>query len=117
MAGTTLQGAAGAAVGAAIPVAHGGLTNVPSESTFLLDKGERVLSPNQNKDFTDFINGEGSAGTVIEIGSINISTSASSFEDIDQEEIIEFVADKIIPALDKLDDSGIRQKAIERSNV
>ena len=32
--------------------AHGGLTNVPAEGTFLLDKGERVLSPSQNKDFT-----------------------------------------------------------------
>lgn len=37
-------------------VAHGGLTNVPKESTFLLDKGERVVSPGQNKDLTDFLN-------------------------------------------------------------
>lgn len=36
-----------------LPSAHGGLTNVPAEQTYLLNKGERVLSPNQNKDFTD----------------------------------------------------------------
>ncbi len=40
-----------------MPAAHGGMTNVPSEQTYLLDKGERVLSPNQNKDFTNFLKG------------------------------------------------------------
>jgi len=38
-----------------MPAAHGGLTEVPEEQTYLLNKGERVLSPNQNKDFTNFI--------------------------------------------------------------
>lgn len=33
-------------------IAHGGLENVPKESTYLLDKGERVLSPKQNVDIT-----------------------------------------------------------------
>nr|WP_317199805.1 hypothetical protein [uncultured Psychrobacter sp.] len=37
-------------------IAHGGLTNVPEEATYLLQRDERVLSPNQNKDFTDFMN-------------------------------------------------------------
>lgn len=37
-------------------VAHGGLDYVPSESTFLLDEGERVLSPRQNKDLTKYLN-------------------------------------------------------------
>ena len=36
-------------------IAHGGLDYVPSESTYLLDKGERVLSPKQNKDLTGFL--------------------------------------------------------------
>ena len=40
---------------APMPAAHGGLTNVPKEETYLLDKGERVLSPNQNKDLTNFM--------------------------------------------------------------
>lgn len=33
--------------------AHGGLTNVPEETTYLLQKGERVLSPKQNVDITN----------------------------------------------------------------
>ena len=36
-------------------IAHGGLDYVPKESTYLLDKGERVLSPSQNSDFTRFL--------------------------------------------------------------
>lgn len=52
-------------------VAHGGMDYIPSESTFLLDKGERVLSPRQNKDLTDFLSkgntGSGSGETNITI--------------------------------------------------
>lgn len=52
-------------------IAHGGMDYIPSESTFLLDKGERVLSPRQNKDLTDFLSknntGKGSGDTNITI--------------------------------------------------
>ena len=40
--------------------AHGGLGYVPAERTYLLDRGERVLSPRQNEDLTDFLQGGGS---------------------------------------------------------
>ena len=43
-------------------IAHGGLTEVPSDQTFLLKQGERVLSPDQNEDFTEFIGGGGGGG-------------------------------------------------------
>lgn len=44
-------------------MAHDGISNVPREGTWLLDKGERVLSPQQNSDFTSFMrNGGGSGG-------------------------------------------------------
>ena len=46
-----------AAVGLA-GVAHGGLDNVPTEGTYLLDRGERVLSPNQNEDLTKFLSNQ-----------------------------------------------------------
>lgn len=39
--------------------AHGGLGYVPSERTYLLDRGERVLSPKQNEDLTEFLSGGG----------------------------------------------------------
>lgn len=38
---------AGQAIGG---IAHGGIDEIPEESTWLLQKGERVLSPNQNKE-------------------------------------------------------------------
>ena len=52
-------------------VAHGGMDYIPSESTFLLDKGERVLSPRQNKDLTNYLANGGSSGS--STGETNIS--------------------------------------------
>ncbi|MFA3238974.1 hypothetical protein KWD51_12915 [Acinetobacter baumannii] len=34
---------------------HGGKDYVPKEATYLLDKGERVVSPRQNQDLTSFL--------------------------------------------------------------
>ncbi|MCE6393397.1 tape measure protein [Acinetobacter pittii] len=36
-------------------VFHGGKDYVPKEATYLLDKGERVVSPRQNQDLTNFL--------------------------------------------------------------
>lgn len=35
--------------------AHDGMTNIPREGTYMLDGGERVLSPEQNKDLSGFL--------------------------------------------------------------
>lgn len=43
-----------------VGVAHSGIDEVPREGTWLLDKGERVLSPQQNKDLTEFLTQESS---------------------------------------------------------
>lgn len=45
--------------------AHGGIDFVPAEQTFLLDRGERVVSPRQNEDLTEFLGGSGQDLTVI----------------------------------------------------
>lgn len=37
-------------------MAHNGIDSVPKEGTWLLDGGERVLNPNQNKDLTNYLN-------------------------------------------------------------
>ena len=51
-----------------VGAAHGGLDYVPQESTYLLDKGERVLSPNQNAQLMEFLNGGGGGGnSVVEV--------------------------------------------------
>ncbi|MEG8266621.1 hypothetical protein MKR65_06865 [Acinetobacter baumannii] len=39
-------------------MAHNGIDNVPAEGTWLLDGGERVLNPNQNKDLTNYLNNQ-----------------------------------------------------------
>ena len=36
--------------------AHDGIDNIPKEGTWLLDGGERVLNPQQNKDLTKYLN-------------------------------------------------------------
>jgi tape measure domain-containing protein len=61
------------------PAAHGGLTSVPEEQTYLLNKGERVLSPNQNKDFTSYLKRREtvSSSPQVTIGSINVTVPAS----------------------------------------
>ncbi|MDF0628252.1 transglycosylase SLT domain-containing protein [Acinetobacter nosocomialis] len=45
MAAQTIQG-----------MAHNGIDNIPREGTWLLDGGERVLNPKQNKDLTNYLN-------------------------------------------------------------
>jgi hypothetical protein len=60
--------------------AHGGLTNVPAESTYLLAQGERVLSPAQNRDFTSFIAQTGGEPSVsnytLNLSAIDLQTGA-----------------------------------------
>ena len=92
--------------------AHGGLDSVPKEQTYLLDRGERVLSPNQNRDLTNFMSGEG--GGSVQIGTVNISvlenaTNADALLTMSESSLQEIMARKFIPALDALSKRGIRQ--------
>lgn len=43
-------------------MAHDGISSIPEEGTWLLNKGERVLNPQDNKAFTDFINNREASG-------------------------------------------------------
>lgn len=60
-------GAIAAASSSLAGMAHSGLDYIPQEGTWLLDKGERVLSPRQNEDLTRFLSAvesdSGRAGT------------------------------------------------------
>ena len=70
-------GIQGMAVPSVSGVAHGGLDYVPKESTYLLDKGERVLSPNQNKDLNKFMaEGGGSGLTINNYSSAKVEASS-----------------------------------------
>lgn len=93
---------------------HGGLDNVPNEATYLLQRGERVLSPNQNTDLTSFLSGDTSAagggGVVIENLNISVlenATSADALLEMSQDQIDEVVAGPIIESLDRLRKQGI----------
>lgn len=71
---TTAPMVAGVASSALMGIAHNGLDNIPREGTWLLDGGERVLNPNQNRDLTQYLrNANTSTGTG---GAPNISISA-----------------------------------------
>lgn len=59
--------------------AHGGLTNVPSEQTYLLQRGERVLSPNQNSDLTSYLSSGGGGDQIsINVNANNMSPEATA---------------------------------------
>lgn len=53
---------AGVASTALMGMAHSGIDNIPSEGTWLLDGGERVLNPNQNRDLTQYLRNVESVG-------------------------------------------------------
>jgi len=118
LAGATGAGAAGAGVGASIGALHGGLDFVPREQTALLDQGERIVSPNQNRDLTNFLaDGGGGGGGGVVIQNINIlpnATNAEAFMSMSSEDMRRIVEEKIIAALDELDGIGIRQNALDR---
>ena len=53
---------AGVASTSLMGMAHGGYENIPREGTWLLDGGERVLAPNQNRDLTQYLRNANDAG-------------------------------------------------------
>ncbi|KKW75753.1 hypothetical protein AAV97_18380 [Acinetobacter sp. Ag2] len=52
---------------------HGGESYVPKEASYYLDKGERVLSPRQNKDLTNYLSNQSKGGSTS--GNVQISQS------------------------------------------
>ncbi|EMH8519020.1 TPA: transglycosylase SLT domain-containing protein [Acinetobacter baumannii] len=60
MAAQTIQG-----------MAHNGIDNIPREGTWLLDGGERVLNPQQNKDLTNYLSNQKNSGPQVVINNMN----------------------------------------------
>ncbi len=114
--GAVAAGTLGAGIGGAMGgAAHGGMEDVPSEGTFLLNKGERVLAPQQNRDLTDFLEAGSSGGVTVQQLNIAISVPDSkALIDMDRNDWRNIVARNVIPALDALDRMGVRQVALER---
>lgn len=63
-------------------MAHDGIDNIPREGTWLLDGGERVLNPNQNKDLTNYLANNKSQGPNIVINN-NGSSKVSATQGAD----------------------------------
>ena len=63
-------------------MAHNGIDNIPSEGTWLLDGGERVLNPQQNKDLTNYLANSKSQGPSIVINN-NAQTNVSARQGLD----------------------------------
>lgn len=124
LAGAIGAASQGAAVGAGIGgIAHGGLESVPRETTFLLDKGERVLSPRQNQSLTKFLanqssdNSGASSGVTIENLNVEVlpnATSADAFLRMDSRELREAVAIPIMNAFEELIEQGFVPSFISR---
>ncbi|AXY57263.1 hypothetical protein CDG60_12220 [Acinetobacter chinensis] len=63
-------------------MAHNGIDNIPKEGTWLLDGGERVLNPQQNKDLTSYLANKKQDGINITINnSTNANVSARQNDD------------------------------------
>mgnify|MGYP003334242192 FL=1 len=93
------------------PAAHGGLDYVPAEQTYLLAKGERVLSPRQNRDLTEFMQTGG--GGNISIGTVEIhvlenATSADAFAKMNRIELRNALGQPVIDALNEMFKIGVR---------
>ncbi|HGL4551757.1 TPA: hypothetical protein ACKE7S_000682 [Acinetobacter baumannii] len=62
-------------------MAHDGIASVPEEGTWLLNKGERVLNPQDNQAFTNFINEGGSRSPTINVYTLPGQTATATQND------------------------------------
>lgn len=95
------------------PAAHGGLDYVPREETYLLNRGERVLSPVQNRDLTRFLKRDDAIAPrlVVERMEVHILEhvrDADSLLRMDENELRELLANRIYQAMNALDREGVR---------
>ena len=101
-------------------IAHGGLERVPEDATFLLRRGERVLSPGQNRDLTGFLTQAGAAPAAVHIQQLTIhvlenATAGEALLAMDAQDMRQVVAERILPALDELARLGQRPKFIDNN--
>ena len=99
IAGAAQQTAAAAYAGL-VGIAHNGMSNIPKEGTWLLDGGERVVAPEQNRDLTQFLEGRKQGGQDLQM-TVNINASNNVSVDEFFESNIQNFGDQIgIAALD-----------------
>ncbi|MFW1945770.1 tape measure protein [Acinetobacter guillouiae] len=83
-------------------MAHDGIDNIPREGTWLLDGGERVLNPQQNKDLTSYLsNNKSGNGVTVNVNVPNGYTAKQS-RDSNGNVTIDIVEQKIAEAIDSI---------------
>lgn len=89
--------------------AHGGLDYVPKEQTYLLDRGERVVSPSQNRDLTEFLKRTENGMAGIQVNNLNVNVTAPvAYEQMKKKEWYDIGENYIVPALRELSKRGIK---------
>lgn len=68
-------------------MAHNGIDNIPKEGTWLLDGGERVLNPQQNKDLTNYLSNSSGGGEPV----VNVYTLPGQTAEVSRNERGELV--------------------------
>lgn len=123
IAGATAAFSAGAAAGAgaAQVVAHGGLTNNPEETTARIIAGERIVSPRQNRDLTEFLSGNNSGGGSVSVGNLEMVffpnvTNAEFLTRMDKTELEDMLVGPVIGALNRGFRDGVVPEFAERTD-
>lgn len=96
-------------------IAHGGLDYVPKESTYLLDKGERVLSPNQNSDLTKFMNKGTNGGSNVTVN--NYSSAKVETRDDGNGNLIMTIRDEVKKGFSRLSNPNSHESKMVNRNV
>lgn len=77
-------------------MAHNGIDNIPKEGTWLLDGGERVLNPQQNKDLTNYLSNKGSSGGNVEVNvQVTDSGVTSQSNQADQKQLGQMIGNAV----------------------
>lgn len=98
-------------------MAHDGIDNIPKEGTWLLDGGERVLNPQQNKDLTSYLADKKQSGANITINN-NSSATASATQNADGSITIDMVDQMIRRSWSQLGNANSREsKAVSRNTT
>lgn len=120
IAGASAAFTAGAAIGTGLgagvgAVAHGGLTNNPDEQTVLVRRGERIVSPRQNQDLTQFLETGGAGFTIgtMQITMFPNATNADAVFDMPVNEMAGKMEDVIITALNNASRKGVKPDFVE----
>lgn len=109
-------------------VFHGGVDYVPKESSYFLDKGERVLSPRQNSDLTRYLGDrrQQQSGVMMNVEVINqVSGAKVETQQIDEnrvriivrDEVNRFVPNQIADSNSKISKSMQRHTTAKRERA